>query len=57
MTTSRGVALGWDGHGRIVMFGSLTGSMLLFILQRTGIDPASASAPFVAQPSPTSRDR
>ena len=30
------------------MFGSLTGSMLLFILQRTGIDPASASAPFVA---------
>jgi hypothetical protein len=32
------------------MFGSPTGSMLLFILQRTGIDPASASAPFVAQP-------
>jgi Mg/Co/Ni transporter MgtE len=39
------------------MFGSLTGSMLLFILQRTEIDPASASAPFVAQPSPTSQDR
>jgi Mg/Co/Ni transporter MgtE len=39
------------------MFGSLTGSMLLFILQRTGIDPASALAPFVARPSPTSRDR
>ena len=32
----------------IVMFGSLTGSMLPFILQRMGFDPASASAPFVA---------
>src|ERR1700674_1127428 len=32
----------------IVMFGSLTGSMLPFILQRLGFDPASASAPFVA---------
>ena len=32
----------------IVMFGSLTGSMLPFILQRIGFDPASASAPFVA---------
>src|SRR5712664_2699547 len=32
----------------IVMFGSSTGSMLPFILQRTGFDPASASAPFVA---------
>ncbi len=32
----------------IVMFGSLTGSMLPFILQRFGFDPASASAPFVA---------
>src|ERR1700716_4172925 len=32
----------------IVMFGSLTGSMQPFILQRTGFDPASASAPFVA---------
>jgi hypothetical protein len=30
------------------MFGSLTGSMLPFILQRIGFDPASASAPFVA---------
>jgi hypothetical protein len=30
------------------MFGSLTGSMLPFILRRTGFDPASASAPFVA---------
>src|SRR3984957_7318322 len=32
----------------IVMFGSLTGSMLPFILQRIGFDPARASAPFVA---------
>ena len=32
----------------IVTFGSLTGSMLPFILQRVGFDPASASAPFVA---------
>jgi magnesium transporter len=29
----------------IVTFGSLTGSMLPFILQRIGFDPASASAP------------
>jgi magnesium transporter len=32
----------------IVMFGSLAGSMLPFILRRLGFDPASASAPFVA---------
>ena len=32
----------------IVTFGSLTGSMLPFILKRFGFDPASASAPFVA---------
>jgi len=32
----------------IVTFGSLTGSMLPFILRRCGLDPASASAPFVA---------
>ncbi|GAB1580108.1 magnesium transporter [Phyllobacterium phragmitis] len=32
----------------IVTFGSLAGSMLPFILQRLGFDPASASAPFVA---------
>jgi magnesium transporter len=31
-----------------VTFGSLTGSMLPFILRRLGFDPASASAPFVA---------
>ncbi|WP_101064852.1 magnesium transporter, partial [Xanthomonas phaseoli] len=32
----------------IVTFGSLSGSMLPFVLQRFGFDPASASAPFVA---------
>lgn len=32
----------------IVAFGSLSGSLLPFILQRLGFDPASASAPFVA---------
>jgi len=32
----------------IVTFGSMTGSMLPFILKRIGFDPASASAPFVA---------
>ncbi|MCC7195411.1 MAG: magnesium transporter [Gemmatimonadaceae bacterium] len=32
----------------IVTFGSMTGSMLPFILRRFGFDPASASAPFVA---------
>jgi magnesium transporter len=31
-----------------VTFGSLAGSMLPFMLQRLGFDPASASAPFVA---------
>lgn len=32
----------------VVMFGSLAGSMLPFVLRRFGLDPASASAPFVA---------
>jgi magnesium transporter len=32
----------------IVTFGSLSGSMLPFVLQRLDFDPASASAPFVA---------
>jgi magnesium transporter len=32
----------------VVTFGSLTGSMLPFVLRRFGLDPASASAPFVA---------
>ncbi len=32
----------------VVTFGTLTGSMLPFLLKRIGLDPASASAPFVA---------
>jgi len=32
----------------VVMFGTLAGSMLPFILRRLGFDPATASAPFVA---------
>ena len=32
----------------VVMFGTLAGSMLPFVLRRFGADPASASAPFVA---------
>lgn len=32
----------------IVTFGSMSGSMLPFVLQRIGFDPATASAPFVA---------
>nr|AYM52340.1 magnesium transporter [Hyalangium minutum] len=32
----------------VVMFGTLSGSMLPFVLRRVGFDPASASAPFVA---------
>jgi magnesium transporter len=32
----------------VVLWGTLAGSMLPFILRRFGFDPASASAPFVA---------
>ena len=32
----------------VVLFGTVTGSMLPIILRRLGFDPASASAPFVA---------
>jgi magnesium transporter len=32
----------------VVLFGSLAGSMLPLVLRRLGLDPASASAPFVA---------
>jgi magnesium transporter len=32
----------------VVLFGTVAGSMLPFILRRLGLDPASASAPFVA---------
>jgi magnesium transporter len=55
--------LGWYDYGQhhllvaltvgtslvgVVLFGSLAGSMLPFVLRRLGFDPASASAPFVA---------
>ena len=36
------------GLASIVTFGSMTGSMLPFVLKRLGFDPATASAPFVA---------
>jgi magnesium transporter len=32
----------------VVLWGSVMGAMLPFILRRLGFDPASASAPFVA---------
>ena len=32
----------------VVLWGTIAGSMLPFILRRLGFDPASASAPFVA---------
>jgi len=32
----------------VVMFGTVSGSMLPFLLRRAGVDPASASGPFVA---------
>jgi magnesium transporter len=32
----------------VVTWGTLAGSMLPFLLRRIGLDPASASAPFVA---------
>jgi magnesium transporter len=32
----------------VVLFGTMAGSMLPFMLRRVGLDPASASAPFVA---------
>jgi len=32
----------------VVLWGTLVGSMLPFLLRRLGADPASASAPFVA---------
>lgn len=32
----------------VVLFGTMTGSMLPFLLRRLGFDPATASAPFVA---------
>jgi len=38
----------WASLVGVVMFGTLAGSMLPFILRRLGFDPATASAPFVA---------
>ena len=32
----------------VVLFGTMCGSMLPFVLRRLGLDPAAASAPFVA---------
>ncbi|MEJ7713970.1 MAG: magnesium transporter [Pyrinomonadaceae bacterium] len=32
----------------IVLWGTLSGSMLPFLLRRLGLDPATSSAPFVA---------
>lgn len=42
-----GVAVGLSLVG-IVLWGTLSGSMLPFILKRLGMDPATSSAPFVA---------
>lgn len=38
----------WASLVGIVTFGSITGSMLPFLLRRAGFDPATSSAPFVA---------
>jgi len=38
----------WVSLIGVVMFGSLVGSMLPFLLRRLGFDPATSSAPFVA---------
>jgi len=38
----------WASLVGVVMFGTLAGSMLPFILRKLGFDPATASAPFVA---------
>jgi magnesium transporter len=55
--------LGWQNYGQhwvlvaltvglaligVVLWGSLSGSMLPFLLKRVGLDPATSSAPFVA---------
>jgi magnesium transporter len=42
------VALTVGASSRVVLFGTVAGSMLPFVLRRLGLDPASASAPFVA---------
>jgi magnesium transporter len=45
MLVAETVALALVG---VVMWGTLAGSMLPFILRRLGADPAASSAPFVA---------
>lgn len=45
--TGLGLTIGLSVLG-VVMFGTLAGSMLPFVLERFGLDPASASAPLVA---------
>lgn len=42
-----GLTVGFSLLG-VVLFGTVAGSMLPFVLRRFGFDPASASAPFVA---------
>jgi magnesium transporter len=42
-----GITLGLSLVG-VVLWGTLVGSMLPFVLRRLGLDPATASAPFVA---------
>jgi magnesium transporter len=38
----------WISLAGVVTFGSTVGSMLPLIMHRAGLDPAAASAPFVA---------
>ena len=38
----------WVSLIGVVMFGTLAGAMLPFILRKLGFDPATSSAPFVA---------
>ena len=38
----------WFSLIGVVLFGTIAGSMLPFVLRRLGFDPATASAPFVA---------
>src|SRR6266550_425428 len=38
----------WASLVGVVLFGSVVGSMLPFVLRRLGLDPATSSAPFVA---------
>jgi magnesium transporter len=38
----------WASLIGVVMFGSVVGAMLPFLLRKLGFDPATASAPFVA---------